>query len=726
MRWSSRYGIGSDKQQGWRGGLSGTFGGFGIHQQHFGLPGHKPAHGNSAVEVVAAVVQAAECFLDEDIKANRAMGAFGADALCAAVAKARGEPPGNPGSRGLRVLTHCNTGSLATAGFGTALGVVRALHERGGLAHAYCTETRPYNQGSRLTAFELAHDGLPATLIIDSAAAALMAGGMVDAVVVGADRVVANGDSANKIGTYALSIAAAHHGIPFFVAAPTTTLDPDMATGGEIEIEQRSSEEVTHFRGARIAADRVQVWNPAFDIAPGALIHGIITEQGLVPKREAGFEVREFMSGLGLWTPSPSETAPSANGLSAAPPSGHATSSPTPPLACSSPSPSGFYALEISTISAYIVARPELCKRVGLSSTANDWTVKEERVRIEAEGLLIEAGLCPAHVPEVYLFDATMCVIAMQFLPPPFIILRRGLIQGTIYPHLAEHVSTFLATTLFGTSQIACSSTTFRHQAARFSNVEMCALTEQVIFTEPYFDAANNHWTSPQLDADVRALWGDAEAKAAVSALKQLFLGRAEALLHGDLHTGSIMVTASESYVIDCEFAYYGPMAFDVAKILSELLLCYFATYGHEEADGAASRDAQRAWLLSTMSETWQLFSAKFLQLWATRGAEGALFPPSLFGSGVADGQSALHACKLAYMGSMWRDTMQFAGAFMIRRIVGIAHVADLESIADADTRSGCERRALRFGRELLVHPGACAADVGMLVDATRTAAVPV
>ncbi|MEW5314754.1 MAG: hypothetical protein WDW38_006225 [Sanguina aurantia] len=212
----------------------------------------------SATEVVAAVLQVAEACLEEDIAANRAMGAFGADALCEAVAE-RGGVAGRPAGGGLRVLTHCNTGSLATAGFGTALGVIRALHEQGKLAHAYCTETRPYNQGARLTAFELVHDGLPATLIIDSAAAALMASGLVDAVVVGADRVVANGDTANKIGTYALAIYAKYHDIPFFVAAPTTTLDPDMATGAEIEIEQRSSEEVTHFKGLRVAAENIQV-----------------------------------------------------------------------------------------------------------------------------------------------------------------------------------------------------------------------------------------------------------------------------------------------------------------------------------------------------------------------------------------------------------------------------------------------------------------------------------
>jgi 5-methylthioribose kinase len=138
--------------------------------------------------------------------------------------------------------------------------------------------------GARLTAFELVHDGLPATLIVDSAAAALMAAGRVDAVIVGADRVVANGDTANKIGTYSHAVAAARHGLPFFVAAPTTTLDPALPEGGAIVIEQRPPEEITHFRGARVVVEGVGVWNPCFDVTPGSLVEGIITEAGVVPR----------------------------------------------------------------------------------------------------------------------------------------------------------------------------------------------------------------------------------------------------------------------------------------------------------------------------------------------------------------------------------------------------------------------------------------------------------
>lgn len=204
------------------------------------------------------------------------------------------------------------TSSLATAGFGTALGVIRALSSTDTLRHAYCTETRPYNQGSRLTAFELVHDRIPATLITDSMAAALLARAEigVDAIVVGADRVAANGDTANKIGTYGLAVLAKYHGVKFLVAAPLTTIDLVTKSGNEITIEERPASEVTTVRGTCedggaseavkmetvcIAAKGINVWNPAFDITPGALIDGIITEKGVVEKDSDGlFHLEEL------------------------------------------------------------------------------------------------------------------------------------------------------------------------------------------------------------------------------------------------------------------------------------------------------------------------------------------------------------------------------------------------------------------------------------------------
>jgi methylthioribose-1-phosphate isomerase len=192
--------------------------------------------GSTADSVVDGYLAEAEAILAADVATNVAIGDYGAKRILEIT-----------GKDSIRVLTICNTGSLATAGYGTALGVIRSLHKTGHLEHVYACETRPYNQGARLTAFEIVQDKLPGTLIADSMASALMAVHGVDCVVVGADRVAANGDTANKIGTYQLAIAAKHHGIPFFAAVPTTTLDLTMASGAEIHVEERPAEELTRY-----------------------------------------------------------------------------------------------------------------------------------------------------------------------------------------------------------------------------------------------------------------------------------------------------------------------------------------------------------------------------------------------------------------------------------------------------------------------------------------------
>ncbi|MBM3943976.1 MAG: S-methyl-5-thioribose-1-phosphate isomerase [SAR202 cluster bacterium] len=201
----------------------------------------------------------------EDEDANHRMGRFGADLL----------------PHHSSVLTHCNTGALATGGYGTAFGIIHTAWKQGRLEHVYATETRPLLQGARLTAWELARAGITATLLPDSAAGTLMRQGRVQAVITGADRIAANGDTANKIGTYSLAVLAAEHDIPFYIAAPTSTIDMRLPTGGQIAIEERHPDEVTHVAGKRTAAEGVSVFNPAFDVAPGDLIAAIVTERGV-------------------------------------------------------------------------------------------------------------------------------------------------------------------------------------------------------------------------------------------------------------------------------------------------------------------------------------------------------------------------------------------------------------------------------------------------------------
>ena len=207
----------------------------------------------------------ADRVLEEDLAACKAIGRHGAALV--------------PDGRG--ILTHCNAGGLATAGYGTALGVVRAALESGKRCAVFADETRPWLQGARLTAWELLQDGIPVTLLPDVAAASLLASGRIGCVVVGADRIARNGDTANKVGTYPLALAAHAAGVPFFVAAPTSTVDLRAGSGGEIPIEQRAAGEVTHLGGTRVAAEGVQVFNPAFDVTPARYISAIVTERGV-------------------------------------------------------------------------------------------------------------------------------------------------------------------------------------------------------------------------------------------------------------------------------------------------------------------------------------------------------------------------------------------------------------------------------------------------------------
>ena len=223
-------------------------------------------------QAIPALIREAEAIHREDIAMNRKMGKHGASLV----------------PKGARILTHCNAGAIATGGYGTALGVVRAAHAAGHVAMVYCDETRPLLQGARLTAWELVKDGIPSTLITDGMAASLMAQGKIDLVFLGCDRMAANGDFANKIGTYSVAVLAQYHGIPFYTVLPSSTIDLTIPDGKHIVIEERSPEEVTHFAGVQTAPEGVGVYNPAFDVTPHQLLTGIVTEKGVIhpPFRE--------------------------------------------------------------------------------------------------------------------------------------------------------------------------------------------------------------------------------------------------------------------------------------------------------------------------------------------------------------------------------------------------------------------------------------------------------
>jgi len=229
-------------------------------------------------DIRRALVAEAQAMADEDVEMNRRMGEYGAALI----------------KDGMNILTHCNTGSLAVVDYGTALGVVRTAHRQGKRIHVYVDETRPFLQGARLTAWELQQEGIPMTLICDDMAGHFMSRGLVDIVLVGADRIAANGDLANKIGTYTLAVLAKENGIPFYSVAPTSSIDLAIPSGADIPIEERDPREVTHIQGVPIAPEGVNAANPTFDVTPHRYITGIVTEKGIVhpPYRESLREVK--------------------------------------------------------------------------------------------------------------------------------------------------------------------------------------------------------------------------------------------------------------------------------------------------------------------------------------------------------------------------------------------------------------------------------------------------
>ena len=223
--------------------------------------------GKNVNEMVQMLIDHGIQLENEDIEINKKIGDYGAELVP---------------KKGSTILTHCNAGALATVGYGTALGVVRSAFAKDNTIQVFADETRPRQQGARITTFELAMDGIPVTLITDGMSGYFMNKGMIDMVVVGADRIASNGDTANKIGTYNLAIVANYHNVPFYIAAPLSTIDTSISTGKEIPIEERSHEEVTHINGKSVCADGVNVINPGFDVTPASLIKGIITEKGVL------------------------------------------------------------------------------------------------------------------------------------------------------------------------------------------------------------------------------------------------------------------------------------------------------------------------------------------------------------------------------------------------------------------------------------------------------------
>lgn len=329
------------------------------------------------------------------------------------------------------------------------------------------------------------------------------------------------------------------------------------------------------------------------------------------------------------------------------------------------------------------------------------WPLPLSRAHYEYLALTRQAQLAPGLVPAVLHHNETLALTVMELLEP-HIIMRKGLVSGTQYPRFAGDITTFMARTLFLTSDLALSAAEKKEGIAAFAgNHALCKITEDLIFTDPYRIAEQNRWTAPYLDGLAAELRDDMDLHIAISRLKLKFMASPEALLHGDLHTGSIMVTASQTRVIDPEFAFYGPMGFDVGAVLANLLMAYFASADHERAPG--ERASFEDWVLETVEQVWNEFARKFLELWRA-GAAGDAYPASLFAG--EKGAARLEAERQAYMQRLFTDVVGFAAAKIIRRIFGLAHNIDFELIEDARRRAVTEARAVQLARAMMVETG--------------------
>ena len=328
----------------------------------------------------------------------------------------------------------------------------------------------------------------------------------------------------------------------------------------------------------------------------------------------------------------------------------------------------------------------------------DSWPLPLERSWFEYNALVEEARYAPRLTPKIHHFDRAQAMIVMEYLKP-HVIMRKGLIRGVEYPRFAGDIAEFLAATLFNTSVLAGSAAEHKARVALFAaNIELCRITEDLVFTDPYREAPLNRWNRPHLDADKRAFEADSALKVEAQARKFEFMTSAQALIHGDLHTGSIMLTSEDTRVIDPEFAFVGPVGFDVGAVIGNLLIAYCAQEGHEASPGA--RDDYRAWILAQVAAVWHRFHDHFLDLWRTaRGGEA--YVAGLFA--LREDEATLEAERTRFMRALFADSLAFGGLKMIRRILGLAHTEDLESIADPERRAVCERKVLRVGRELVL-----------------------
>lgn len=313
------------------------------------------------------------------------------------------------------------------------------------------------------------------------------------------------------------------------------------------------------------------------------------------------------------------------------------------------------------------------------------WPLSLDRARIEREALQKQYSLCPGRVPQVISYDEDLALTVMEDLSD-HVIMRQGLINGEEYPLFAEHIGEFLATTLFYTSDLYLNPVAKKEQSKKFINPDLCKITEDLIFEDPYHISEHNNYPY-YMEDEAQNLRDNLDLHLEIALLREKFLTQSQALLHGDLHTGSIFITPTSTKVIDPEFAYYGPMGFDIGAVLANLVLNYVAQPGWNDTESAVL--AKEAQLLLMIENVWREFESKFRTLW---------------NSDIQDLMARTPGYQDVYVTRVFQDTVGFAGCKMIRRIVGLAHVADIDTIVNDELKEASQRKALAIGKQLILN----------------------
>ena len=326
-----------------------------------------------------------------------------------------------------------------------------------------------------------------------------------------------------------------------------------------------------------------------------------------------------------------------------------------------------------------------------LRVAGESWPLTRERMRFETQALLYHNDVAPGLVPKVYDHDSEMSLVIMEHLGDHE-VMRMPLVRRQRFPHFVDHITTFMARTLFFTSDLYLSGVQKKELQARFINPHLCKIQEDFVFTNPYMDSQENKW-NPTLDAEVQAVRQNGELKTAIAEVKESYMTHGQALIHSDLHTGSIMLNENDTRVIDPEFAFFGPMGFDVGAVMENLVLNHLSHYAHTPDRGA--RADYQAYLLDLVRGVWNEFARKFEALWVENN-QGELVPTKYWD--FPGGQEAFTAFRRRYILGLLRDAAGHGGCKMLRRMMGIVSVWDITSIAELEKRAQVERLAIRIG----------------------------